>query len=252
MKATFKLEDFEGPLDLLLYLIEKNKMSIYDIEISSITDQYMHYMEEESTLELEQMSEFIVMAATLLYIKSKMLLPKPPKAEEGEEDPREELVRKLLEYKKIKYVAEELDERQISSADYGFRNHAIEIELEEDPLDIADVMQDVTLENLYETFQMLLKQKQILNVQQSQKIDHNILKKDTYTIEEKSSYILNLLELKGSITFFEICHGDMPKIELIVTFMALLELVHKKRVLIKQESPLADIIMKGVNSNDED
>ncbi|MHC1747382.1 MAG: ScpA family protein [Cellulosilyticaceae bacterium] len=250
MKATFKLEDFEGPLDLLLYLIEKNKMSIYDIEIASITDQYMDYIEKENTLELEQMSEFIVMAATLLYIKSKMLLPKPPKADEVEEDPREELVRKLLEYKKIKYVAEELDERQINSADYGFRNHAVDVEIEEDALELSDIMQDVTLENLYETFQMLLKQKQILNVQRSQKIDHNILKKDTYTIEQKSSYILNLLELKGEITFFEVCHADMPKIELIVTFMALLELVHKKQIMIEQEKPLDDIIMKGVNMCD--
>ncbi|MFQ9698149.1 MAG: segregation and condensation protein A, partial [Zhenhengia sp.] len=92
MSVTFKLEDFEGPLDLLLYLLEKNKMSIYDIEISSITDQYLAYIETSNTLELEQMSEFIVMAATLLYIKSKMLLPKPPKNEElVEDDPREEL-----------------------------------------------------------------------------------------------------------------------------------------------------------------
>ena len=88
--VTFKLQDFEGPLDLLLYLIEKNKMNIYDIEISSITDQYMAYLEAASEVELDQMSDFIVMAATLLYIKSRMLLPKPNKVgEENEEDPED-------------------------------------------------------------------------------------------------------------------------------------------------------------------
>ena len=129
MTVTFKLQDFEGPLDLLLYLIEKNKMNIYDIEISSITDQYMEYLEDASEVELDQMSDFIVMAATLLYIKSRMLLPKPNKVgEEPEEDPREELVRKLLEYKKVKYVSEKLSECQGESMQYCFRNKMAHLE----------------------------------------------------------------------------------------------------------------------------
>ena len=107
MKIDIKLDVFEGPLDLLLHLIEKNKVSIYDIPIVEITNQYMEYIREmEKTYSMESMSEFLVMAATLLKIKSKMLLPQPEKEEE--EDPREELVRRLTEYKMYKYAAEEL------------------------------------------------------------------------------------------------------------------------------------------------
>lgn len=253
MSVTFKLEDFEGPLDLLLYLLEKNKMSIYDIEISSITDQYLAYIESSNKLELEQMSEFIVMAATLLYIKSKMLLPKPPKNEEViEEDPREELIRKLLEYKKIKYVSHELDERQNLSSDYCFRNKESGDYIEVPKPTTDDVLVDITLEELYEVFQNLMRQKQILVHQKSKKIDSSILKKDTYTIEQKAIYILNLLELNGRVSFFELCTAGMPKVERIVTFMSILELVHKKQIRIMQDKPLADIIITGVREDAKD
>lgn len=247
MNVTFKLEDFEGPLDLLLYLLEKNKMSIYDIEISSITDQYMIYLENTAQCELEQMSEFIMMAATLLYIKSKMLLPRHDKNTDGtEEDPREELVQKLLEYKKIKYVSEELNERQSLSTDYCFRNKEITHNIVLPNPTYEEILGDITLEQLYVTFQSLLKQKQILTFQKEQKIDANILKKDTYTIEQKSIYILNLLALHKEISFFELCKTSMSKEELIVSFMALLELVHKKDIVIKQKGYLQDImIMEG-------
>lgn len=253
MSVTFKLEDFEGPLDLLLYLLEKNKMSIYDIEISSITDQYLAYIETSNTLELEQMSEFIVMAATLLYIKSKMLLPKPPKHEElVEEDPREELIRKLLEYKKIKYVSYELNERQNFSTDYCFRNVESADEVALPSPSTEDVLMDVTLEQLYETFQTLLKQKQVLSHQKAKKIDASILKKDSFTIEQKSLYILNLLELNTHISFFRLCPPEMPKVECIVTFMSILELIHKKQIRVVQEKPLADIKIMGVKAYAKD
>lgn len=252
MNITFKLEDFEGPLDLLLHLLERNKMSIYDIEISSITDQYIEYIDNCETLELEPMSEFIVMASTLLYIKSKMLLPKHEKAgEEPEEDPREELIRKLLEYKKIKYVSEELNERQNLSADYCFRNKEIANGIEVPLPTSQDILEDISLEYLYETFQALLRQQQVVSHQKEKKIDSSILRKDTYTIEQKSIYILNLLELDSEVSFFEICKREMPKVELIVTFMAILELVHKKRIAIHQKEHLTDIIITGVDWNEE-
>ncbi|MGL4345508.1 MAG: segregation and condensation protein A [Cellulosilyticaceae bacterium] len=253
MNVTFKLEDFEGPLDLLLYLLDKNKMSIYDIEISSITDQYMAYIDGANNLPMEQMSEFIVMAATLLYIKSKMLLPKPTKPEElTEEDPREELIRKLLEYKKIKYVSEELGERQTLSKEYAFRNKEVANDIEVPLPSVDSVLGDVTLEQLYELFQSLLKQQQLGMSEKEKKIDSHILRKDTYTIEQKSAYILNLLTLNETVSFFEICRVAMPKVELIVTFMAILELVHKKQIRIIQEAPLEDIKMMGVENHDED
>lgn len=249
MNVTFQLEDFEGPLDLLLYLLEKNKMSIYDIEIASITDQYMAYLEACETLELEQMSEFIVMASTLLYIKSKMLLPKPPRENlENEEDPREELIRKLIEYKKIKYVSTALDERQLTSGDYCFRNVEIAHQIKAPKPTTDKILEGITLQELYDTFENLMKQNQLLKVQKEKKIDAAILKKDAYTIEEKSHYILNLLELEGAISFFGLCRVELPKVERIVTFMAILELVHKRQIKITQEEPMADIIITGVDT----
>lgn len=248
MAVTFKLQDFEGPLDLLLYLIEKNKMNIYDIEISSITDQYMVYLDEASEVELDQMSDFIVMAATLLYIKSRMLLPKPNKVgEENEEDPREELIRKLLEYKKVKYVSERLSECQGESMQYCFRNKMAHLDIPEAPISYENILQDVSLKLLYDTFQQLMQQKEWeKKTKEERKIDQSILKKDTYTIEQKSIYIRELIALEGKTTFFTICHRDMPKIEMIVTFMALLELIHKKEVLVEQEDITSDIIIKEV------
>lgn len=249
MAVTFKLQDFEGPLDLLLYLIEKNKMNIYDIEISSITDQYMTYLEEASEVELEQLSDFIVMASNLLLIKSKMLLPRDPKIrEEDEEDPREELVRKLLEYKKVKYVSDKLSECQSVSQIYCFRNEAANMDIPEISVAYETILEDVTLKDLYHTFQELLKQKEWeKKSKEDKKIDSHILRKDVYTIEQKSIYILNLIKLKETTTFYDICSKQMPKIELIVTFMALLELVHKKQVAIIQQEPLGNIVITGGN-----
>ena len=254
MAVLFKLQDFEGPLDLLLYLIDKNKMNIYDIEISSITDQYMTYLDEAEEVELDQMSDFIVMAATLLYIKSRMLLPKHPKpGEEVEEDPREELVRKLLEYKKVKYVSEKLNACQGESSQYCFRNKPAEIDIPESEIDYDAILENVSLKLLYDTFEQLMKQKEWeQHTKEERKIDHNILKKDTYTIEQKSIYIRNLIALEGKTTFFTICKKEMPKIELIVTFMALLELIHKKEVTVLQEEPTGDIVIKGGIVDEED
>ncbi len=246
MVVTFKLQDFEGPLDLLLYLIEKNKMNIYDIEIAAITDQYMAYLEDTSEVQLEQLSEFIVMASTLLFIKSRMLLPKEPQLLESEEDPREELIRKLLEYKKVKYVSEQLKEHQEDSDTYCFRNQVAQMKVPETEIPYDVLLEDISLKGLYDTFEMLMRQKDLeIQEKKERRIDHNILKKDVYTIEQKSQYLLNLIILKKKVTFFEICSKEMPKIELIVTFMALLELVHKKQIQIEQEHPLGDIQIKG-------
>ncbi|MGL4362671.1 MAG: segregation and condensation protein A [Cellulosilyticaceae bacterium] len=250
MSVTFKLDEFEGPLDLLLFLLEKNKMSIYDIEIASITDQYMTYIESCVDLELEAMSEFIVMATTLLYIKSKMLLPRHEKDLGIEEDPREELIRKLVEYKKMKYVSTELEERQTLAMGYCFRNDEIGNDIKMPKPTTTDVLEGVSLEILYDTFRNLMKQKEIIIKQKEKKIDTNILQKDSYTIEEKSHYLLNLLQLHEQISFFDLCLIEMPKVEIIVTFMAILELVHKKQICIYQAAPMEDIVITEVKNND--
>lgn len=147
MELNVKLQVFEGPLDLLLHLLEKNKVNIYDIPIVEITSQYMEYIEEMKRQDLNVMSEFLVMAATLIDIKSRMLLPKDPKQEEEEEDPRAELVQQLLEYKMYKCMAFELKDRQIDAEKIMYKTPTIpkEVMAYEEPVDLQELMSDVTL-----------------------------------------------------------------------------------------------------------
>lgn len=162
MKIDIKLDVFEGPLDLLLHLIEKNKVSIYDIPIVEITNQYMEYIREmEKSYSMESMSEFLVMAATLLKIKSKMLLPQPEKEEE--EDPREELVRRLTEYKIYKYAAEELKDLSVDAQKVFFKPETVpeEIKHYEEPIRPGEIVGDVTLEKLNQIFRMVMRRKKI-------------------------------------------------------------------------------------------
>ena len=251
LSMTIKQEAFEGPLDLLLHLIEKNKMSIYDIQIAPITNQYMTYIEElEKTqdVSLENMSDFIVMAATLLYIKSKMLLPKPEK-EDPEEDPREELVARLLEYKKMKHISAQLKEREKDAEKVFFRNISINLDgYSPKPLTAEDVLEEISMDQIYEMFKDIMK-RQSFSDKQEHEIDDLIIKRDSYTIKEKSRYILDLIEINETIVFHTIFNSHTTKIEMIVTFMALLELVHKRQVKIYQERSLEDIWISGVKED---
>ena len=247
---TVKVDEFEGPLDLLLHLIEKNKMSIYDIQIAPITNQYMDYIEElEKTqrVSLESMSDFILMAATLLHIKSKMLLPKP-EMEDPDHDPREELVARLLEYKKMKHISQQLQEREKDAEKVFFRNTSVQLDAyvpEEIPM--SDVLGDVTMEQIYKIFADLVKRQSFLEV--AYKMDDLILKRDSYTIKEKSVYILDLIALNESIFFHEIFTQSTSKMEMIVTFMALLELVHINKIKIYQKRLLGHILISGVDKD---
>ncbi len=160
MKIDVKLEAFEGPLDLLLHLIEKNKVNIYDIPIVEITNQYMEYIQEmERSTSMESMSEFLVMAATLLKIKSRMLLPKEEKEEE--EDPREELVQRLVEYKMCRYAAGELKDMSVDAEKVFYKPETIpkEIREYEEPIRPLEIVGDVTLEKLNQVFQMVMRRK---------------------------------------------------------------------------------------------
>ena len=153
MDMTVKLQVFEGPLDLLLHLLEKNKVNIYDIPIVEITNQYMEYIAEMKRQDLNVMSEFLVMAATLLDIKSKMLLPKQETVEEEEEDPRAELVQQLLEYKMYKCMAYELRDRQLDAQRVMFKEPTIpkEVLAYEQPVDLTELVSDMTLAKLNDT-----------------------------------------------------------------------------------------------------
>ncbi|WP_305768976.1 segregation and condensation protein A [Candidatus Epulonipiscium viviparus] len=244
---NFNLADFTGPLDLLLHLLNKNQMEIQNIEISSITEQYMAYIDAATVApELEYMSEFIVMAATLLLIKSGTLLPSAQKELIADDDPKAELIERLLEYKKIKYISDELNKKQGQKILRYFRNVEVANTIIPPPT-VAEVLGNTTIDDLHATFEQLMRQQKLLAMQQEKTIDPEILKPEVYTIEQKSKYILEILAAAKKTTFFSLCYPDMPKSEFITTFMTLLELVHKKDILIFQNLEFNDIEIKGTN-----
>lgn len=159
MALSVKLQAFEGPLDLLLHLIEKNKVDIYDIPIVEITEQYLEYIKAMENQDMNVMSEFLVMAATLLDIKCKMLLPKEVNEEGEEEDPRAELVQKLLEYKMYKYMSYELKDRQVDAARTLFKEKTLPKEIEDykPPVDMKELLGDADLGKLQELFKMVMR-----------------------------------------------------------------------------------------------
>lgn len=243
MDINIKLKTFEGPFDLLYHLIEKNQIDIYDIPISELTDQYLEYIAKMDTVDLDLMSEFLLMASTLIEIKSKMLLPQTKNKDIVEEDPRDELVNKLIEYKKFKLVAEQFASIQDSEFKIFFKNPDL-IQLDNTEYNIEDSLKSVTLVDILIAFENVIKRKE-------KKLDKvrskfNSVQKDLYTIEDKSEYILNLLELTSELKFNEIFRQDADKIEIVVTFLALLELIKLNKIFICQKDLFDDIILKKI------
>ncbi len=251
MGITVKLEAFEGPLDLLLHLIKKNKMNIYDIQISPITDQYMAYIDnmgQGQGISLDSMSDFIVMAATLLLIKSKMLLPKPEQ-EDIEEDPRQELVMRLLEYKKMKHVSKQLKEYEKDAKKIFFRNVPIHLDAyETETVTAQELLEETTMEEMYKVFKDMMRRQRAYD-QIHYKIDDVIIREVSYTVEKQSHYILDLIKKNQTIAFHSIFNNKTSKMEMIVTFMALLELVHQTKIKVEQKELLEDIWISGVKKD---
>ena len=201
MELSYKLEKFEGPLDLLLHLIEKNKINIYDIPIAEITDQYLEYvscMEEES---LDVVSEFLVMAATLLDIKARMLLPREVSEEGEEEDPRAELVERLLEYKTYKYMSLELKDMEVDADKVFYKAPTIprEVERYEEPVDLDQLLDGLTLSKLQKIFESVMKRRE-------DKIDpvrstFGTIKKEPVSLEEKIGAVLEYAERHRRFSF---------------------------------------------------
>ena len=245
MDMTIKLQVFEGPLDLLLYLIEKNKVNIYDIPIVEITSQYMEYVAEMKRRDLDVLSEFLVMAATLIDIKSKMLLPRTEKEEEEEEDPRAELVQQLLEYKMYKCMAYELKDRQMDAERIMFKQPTIpkEVLAYEEPLDLDELVSDVTLKKLNDIFQNIMKK-------QADKIDKvrskfGKIEKEEVSLEDKMDYLTNDATTHKNFSFRNLLESSSGKIEVIVTFLAILELMKMGRINISQEHIFDDILIES-------
>ena len=241
MDMNVKLEVFEGPLDLLLHLLDKNKVNIYDIPIVEITKQYMEYLEEMKRRDLNILSEFLVMAATLIDIKSRMLLPATGEEEEEEEDPRNELVQQLLEYKMYKCMAYELKDLQIDAGRYMFKEPTIpeEVLAYEEPINMEELVADVTLAQLNEIFKSIMKK-------QVDKIDpirskYGKIEKEEVSVEEKMSYLEDYATQHKHFSFRNLLEAQSSKVEIIVTFLAILELMKVGKIFISQEKLFDDI-----------
>jgi segregation and condensation protein A len=230
MTYKVKLEVFEGPLDLLLYLIKKEELDIYDIPIAKITDQYLEYLELMQLLDLNIAGEFLVMAATLMHIKSRLLLP--PEQVEGEieeEDPRAELVKRLLEYKKFKEAAQHLSEMEKSQKHF-FARIGVGADIVEAP---QPEYFEASLFDLITAFTKVLKEI-------PRDAFHEIIK-DEFTVSQKIHDVLHMLVDKPRIYFLELFKAAKNRLEVITTFLAVLELIRLKEILITQAHPFGEI-----------
>lgn len=246
MGIPVKLEVFEGPLDLLLHLIDKNKIDIYDIPIVEITNQYMEYIRNMKREDLNIMSEFLVMAATLLDIKCRMLLPKEVNEDGEEEDPRQELVEQLLQYKMYKYIACELKDRE-GDADYVmYRQPSIPDEVEKyvEPVDLDKLLGDLTLNRLNEIFKEVMKR-------QNEKIDpvrskFGKIEKEEVSLTDKFKYIHTYLREHRRFSFRNLLEKQHSKMHIVVTFLAVLEMMKLGQIHVQQDHTCGDILIERI------
>lgn len=241
MALEVKLQAFEGPLDLLLHLIDKNKVDIYDIPISTITQQYLEYINQMEKQDMDITSEFLVMAAELMDIKCKMLLPRVKNEEGEEEDPRAELVEKLLEYKMYKYMSFELRDR-FDGSDYFFyrkRNIPQEVLSYEPPINYAQLVGDNDLTKLNEIFQELLRREddRIDPVRSS----FGRIEKEEVDIDQKTLYIKAYIRSHKVFSFRKLLEAQPTKSEIIVVFLIILEEMKLGEVTVSQEGTFDDI-----------
>lgn len=245
MALPVKIENFEGPLDLLLHLIDVNKFNIFDIPIVEITEQYLEFVRNMDTKDLNVMSEFLVMAATLLEIKAKMLLPVEVD-EDGEEiDPREELVQKLLEYKLYKYMSYELKDRMQTAAKAMYKSPTIPEEVEGyiEPVDMEKLIGDLTLKKLNDIFQSVMKR-------QNDKVDpirskFGKIEKEEVSLEDKLDFVEAYAREHGTFSFRKMLEGQRSKMEIVVIFLAILELMKVGKIVIRQENAFDDIVISS-------
>lgn len=238
-----KLSDFEGPLDLLLFFIKRDELDIYDIPIAKITKEFLEYLQYLTELNLDIAGEFIVTAAELMQIKAQMLLPRPEGENEEEFDPRAELVRRLLEYKRWKEMAEELERRQIQHRKVAYRGN-----FENDPKimeesDDDDIIRDVTLFDLIAAFQFAVNKMPRKHVHEIHKLN--------VSLDEQMQYIVGLFKEKKEVSFFEIVLSMTEKIRIVVTFIAILELMKQQIIAISQYDPYTDIMIVKVSEETE-
>lgn len=242
---NIKIENFEGPFDLLLHLIKKNKMDIYNINIYSLTVKYIDYINKLKEMDLDIASEFIVMAATLIELKSRSLLPKKLKAkaeENEEEDYQKVLFDRLIDYKKFKKVSEYLMSKYISSGNVYFKKPDIILQKKDVSIDINEVFKGMTILDFY------IKYKSLLNAYlEKQNISNPIQTSiyiDKFKIEDKINHLKKVI--KPIFKFNEVIEECEEKIEIIVTFIAVLELVKQEYFKVEQHDKFTDIIIEKI------
>lgn len=252
MGIAYKLQVFEGPLDLLLHLIEKNKVDIYDIPIVTITEQYLEYVEQMQERDMDVMSEFLVMAGTLLQIKSKMLLPREEEEEEEEEDPRAELVRRLLEYKMYKYAALELKDMELDASHNLYKKPTIpkEVAAYKEEIDPATLVDGMTLNKLNEIFQSIMRR-------QVDKIDpirskFGTIEKEEINIEDRMVQIREEVRGLKGINFRTLLESQPTRMNIIITFMSILELMKVGAITIRQEETFGEIVIDSLDELEAD
>jgi len=241
-EISYKLEKFEGPLDLLLHLIEKDKINIYDIPISEITDQYMAYMATMETEDLNIMSDFLVMAATLLDIKARMLLPAEVDEETGEEvDPRAELVERLLEHKKYRLMAQELANREFDATRVLYKDPTIpkEVAKYEPPVNLDELFDGMTLARLQQIFESVMKRKEDRIDPERSKF--GTIKKEPVSLEQRIGSLMTYARSHRKFSFRTLLEQGNTKTEVVVTFLAILELMKMGKIHTTQEKLFDDI-----------
>lgn len=234
-KVLYKLENFEGPLDLLLHLITKNKVNIYDIPIVEITDQYLDAIAEFDESQLDNTGEFLVLAAQLLYIKSKMLLPK--EEEEEEEDPREDLARRLIEYKKFKEASQELRKSEFWSRNMCFKGQ------EKIDFPIPQYDRHHETDELLDAFNSIL-QRKIRKEKPKKKAFFGIVGREKVSVDDMVEKVCKLLAKKRALNFKTIFKKEESKPEKIATFLAVLEMIKLNKITADYDVETRDFVIK--------
>lgn len=234
-KILYKLDTFEGPLDLLLTLIQKNKVSIYDIPIFEITEQYLEAIEGIEETDLDNASEFLVMASHLLYIKSKMLLPKNEEEEE-EEDPREELARRLVEYQEFKKASKELRKSEFSTKYMIFR------EAEKIKFPVPEYNKSHTANELIDAFNQIF-QRRIRNTKPEKRAFAKIIGREKVSVDDMVEKICKRLRRGRKINFESLFRPEDSKPEMIATFLAVLEMIKLNRLYANYDEKNKDFIL---------
>ena len=232
-----KLPNFEGPFDLLLYFIKRDEINIYDIPIAKITQEFLNYIRIMQIFDLELAGEFLVMASTLMYIKTQMLLPRGDEDDEDAEDPRTELVQRLLEYKQMKSITKDLS---VMADDQRYIYYRELFDADQRIADETEEYRNASIFDLLKAFKNVIDRKNF-------DTPEHVVSMERMTVSERSKQIMELLQKKKRVTFFNICENGAKDI-IVVTFLSLLELIRSRKIFITQNDVFDDIVI-GLNPN---